>query len=275
MTEIQKWKDLGSRLSQPFLAIVESRKRKKSTENPPSSEANGKDTSRLLNMLPVELLLIIVNQLDVVEKVCLQSTNTFFRQLIQVDRAVLDGDRCRKWAITCLFEVDMKKYPAKVACAFCKTVRKQKFFNGIQEREILKMGNISIRLLDRLRSKPGEMMTHDPMERYCIAHRKDMFRDRNALVGKSSLDFEPAPMSRPRWAVFRVLRCWHCARCIAEDDLRKAGCLHCLCDFCPRFASNQYFRSGPCVPGGGQYRYDFTRDTGVVAKRFVAETGSE
>lgn len=86
----------------------------------------GSDVSRTSNQLaslPAELLFLIISHLDVVNLVCLQITCQFFRAFISVDRVTLEQDRCRKWAITCFLEKDMDKYPAKIACAFCKTVR--------------------------------------------------------------------------------------------------------------------------------------------------------
>lgn len=76
-----------------------------------------------LTTLPAELLLMIISHLDIVTQVCLQVTCRFFRALVIVDRVALEYDRCRKWAITCFLEDDMDRFPAKVACAFCKTVR--------------------------------------------------------------------------------------------------------------------------------------------------------
>ena len=50
--------------------------------------------------------------------------------------------------------------------------------------------------------------------------------------------------SQPRWLVFRMLRCMHCGRCVAEGDKRTEGCLRCLCDWCPREADLQTCRAG-------------------------------
>ena len=85
-------------------------------------------TSIRLSSLPAELLLMIISHLDIVNQVCLQITCRFFRAFIIVDRVALENDRCRKWALTCFLEGDMDKYPAKVACAFCKTVRPKNQF---------------------------------------------------------------------------------------------------------------------------------------------------
>ncbi|MCJ1425140.1 hypothetical protein MMC29_003028 [Sticta canariensis] len=114
-------KGLPSRIARSILKIAGFGKIQASSQTPPLSPVDGSGNARFLDTLLVEILLLIVNRVDVVDQVCLQSTSQFFRQLIKIDRTALDGDRCRKWAITCRFETDMKKYPAKVACAFCKT----------------------------------------------------------------------------------------------------------------------------------------------------------
>ena len=87
-------------------------------------------TSIQLTSLPTELLLMIISHFDMVNQVFLQVICRFFRAFIIVDRVALECDRCRKWAITCFLEQDMDKYPAKVACAFCKTVRPKKTLPG-------------------------------------------------------------------------------------------------------------------------------------------------
>lgn len=33
--------------------------------------------------------------------------------------------------------------------------------------------------------------------------------------------------------------------CAADDNARKAGCLNCLCDVCPRQITEHYYRVGP------------------------------
>lgn len=43
----------------------------------PLREADGKENSVSLGILPVELLLMIVDQLDVMDQVCLKNTNRF------------------------------------------------------------------------------------------------------------------------------------------------------------------------------------------------------
>ena len=201
------------------------------SQNPPLTPVDGSGNPRSLGNLPVEILLMIVDRLDIVDQVCLQSTDRFFRQLIKIDRTALDGDRCRKWAITCCFETDMKKYPAKVACAFCKTVRKKKFFHDVQEWTPISIEGIYLHLRHRFGSAPVVgMMAHEPMDRWSIAHNKDRFSSLSTLQEKSRGAFFLDPSQRPRWTCMQVLRCWHCARLIPDEDMRETGCLQCLCD---------------------------------------------
>lgn len=179
----------------------------------------------------------------------MQITCRFFRAFIIVVRVALEHDRCRKWAITCFLEDDMDKYPAKIACAFCKTVRPTKLFRSFRQE---------LGLWDFLRH-PGVfqrrqgMMESVPVSRSCCQHQKDCFtRDYTLRTGEET----PVRISRdrtPRWLLYRIFRCWHCASVIRFDDKWEAGCMNCLCDFCPRFMSNHYFRAGSCRPGQGLY----------------------
>ena len=97
-----------------------------------TTESDVSRTSIQLTSLPAELLLMIISHLDIVNQVCLQITCRFFQALVIVDRVALENDRCRKWALTCFLEDDMDKYPAKIACPFCKTVRSTKILSSFQ-----------------------------------------------------------------------------------------------------------------------------------------------
>lgn len=280
-------KNLPSKMVRSILKIAGLRKATESSHTLPLRQADGKENPPSLGNLPVEIVLMIADQLDIVDQVCLQSTSRFFRQLVKVDRTALDGDRCRKWAITCCFETDMKKYPAKVACAFCKTIRKKKMFNDVQEWTLFGLEGRYLHLRHKLGSAPEwGMMTYSPMGRWCKAHNKDRYSTLSTLRKKSLGGFLLDGSPRPRWTRFQVLRCWHCAQCIPDNDVRTNGCLQCLCDFCPRFDDWHYFRAGPCEPGEGQYKYEFVRkSTGQtpsgprgpcpIEMRFVAEVGSK
>ena len=71
----------------------------------------------------------------------------------------------------------------------------------------------------------------------------------------------------PEWLQLRIIRCWHCACVVRFDDKREAGCLNCLCDFCPRLKSKQFFRIGSCLPGQGLYMWDGGRDVRIDGKK--------
>lgn len=211
-------------------------------------------TSIRLSSLPAELLLMIISHLDIVNQVCLQITCRFFRAFIIVDRVALENDRCRKWALTCFLEGDMDKYPAKVACAFCKTVRpKNQFLDFRHELGIWD----NLRHPSVFRQKYPDLIGWDPVNRYCCQHRKNYF-SRNYPI-RTSDGRIPGGLREdqtPRWLICQVFRCWHCASVIRVDDKRKAGCLNCLCDFCPRLKRFHHFRVGTCQPGQGQYKWE-------------------
>lgn len=257
--------------------------------------------SPLESTLPVELLLIIINKLNIIDQVCLQSTNRFFRRLVEVDPVHLNN-RCRKWVISYRLERDLDYFPAKLTCAFCKAARPWKCFRDHQEVRVLDLGNLSLQLKRngkewqifnfkdfslRFRHNFGfqggrlSIINAASSRRFCTAHRNLLFTGGpNALPQKSPMRFRTETLS-PQWTGAQVLRCWHCGHIVPEGDLREAGCLQCLCDICPRDIWVHYFRTGPCKPGGGQYKYDLCRKDvwrpGVKHRmnRFVIEVGGE
>lgn len=261
-------------------------------------------TSPLESKLPAELLLMIINGLDIIDQVCLQSTNRFFRRFVEVDPTLLNN-KCRKWAICCRLEQDLDYLPAKLTCAFCKTVRKKKCFRDHKEVRLFDFGSFSLGIKKhngrelqifnfkavslRFRHQFGferggcRTMLHAPSRiRFCTAHRKLLFSGGpDALPEKSPMRFQLDTVPWPRWICAAVLRCWHCGLVVPEGDLRTRGCRQCLCDVCPRLIWQHYFRAGPCPPGGGQYKYDLCREDVCLpggdhaGKRYVIEVGSE
>lgn len=243
------------------------RRRNKPRASYPTAElraATTKSNTLHLVSLPPELLSLIISHLDVVNQVCLQSTCHFFHHFIQIDRTTLATDRCRKWAITCFMEQDMKQYPAKIACAFCKTVRKTASFRDVD-------GSLSHRLWDRPGFRSMQMTREIPFARYCANHRASFFRRPSAhLSEKTTIPVQVDPFPMARWATFQVLRCFHCARCVEDNDTRGAGCAQCMCNVCPRLITQhslgfgrrwwmwegRYVWDGPEVvnwrPAGGQ-----------------------
>lgn len=290
-------KELLKRFLQSTLARISFRHEDRKTEEKATQQ------SPLESTLPVELLLIIINKLDIIDQVCLQSTNRFFRRLVEVDPVHLN-DRCRKWAICCRLEQDLDYLPAKLTCAFCKAVRPWKCFRDHKEVRVFDLGNLSLQLKRngkelqifnfkdfslRFRHKFGfqqgdclSIINAPSSRRFCTAHRHLLFTGGpNALPEKSPMRFRTDTFPSPRWTGAQVLRCWHCGHIVPEGDLREAGCLQCLCDICPRDVWVHYFRTGPCTPGGGQYKYDLCRKDvwrpGVKHRmnRFVIEVGGE
>lgn len=290
-----------SRFFRKILAISPFNHEKSKTEK----RAEPQISSPLESALPPELLLMIINKLDIIDQVCLQSTNRFFHHFIKVDPILLNN-KCRKWEIYCRFEQDLDYLPAKLACAFCKTIRKKKCFRDHKEVRLFDFGSLSLRLTHngkellpifnlkdlslRFRHNFGfergesRTMLHAPSRlRFCTSHRKLLFSGGpNALPEKSRMRFQTDTVPWPRWTCAQVLRCWHCGLLVPEADLRTRGCLQCLCDVCPRLIWMHYFRVGPCVPnGGGQYKYDLCRKNVWLpggkhrGKRFVVEVGSE
>lgn len=242
---------------------------------------------------------MIINKLGIVDQVCLQSTNRFFRRFVEVD-PVLRNNRCIKWAICCRLEQDLDYLPAKLTCAFCKTVRKKKCFRDYKEVQVFDFGSFSLQLKHNGKElqifnfkdlslrfhhtfgfEQGDrrtMLTAPPWNRFCTAHRKLLFSGGpNALPEKSPMRFRTNTVPWPQWTCAQVLRCWHCGHLVSEGDLRETGCLQCLCDLCPRQECRHYFRTGPCAPGGGQYKYDLCRPPHGKhgGKRYVVEVGSE
>lgn len=201
--------------------------------------------SSLESTLPTELLLLIINKLDTVDQGCLQSTNRFFRRLVEVDPVLLNN-KCRKWAICCCLEQDLDYLPAKLTCAFCKTVQKKKCFRDHKEVRVFDFGSLSLQLKHNGKAlqifnfkdlslrfhhnfgfEQGEdltMLTAPPSIRFCTAHRKLLFSGGpNAPLEKSPVRFHTDTVPWPRWTCVQVLRCWHCGHLVPERDLRKAG----------------------------------------------------
>lgn len=210
---------------------------------------------------------MIISHLDIVTQMCLQITCRFFRALVIVDRVALEHDRCRKWAITCFLEHDMDpRYSAKVACAYCKTVRPIRHFRAFNHGVGIWQ---SLRYPSVLRDRG--MMTGFAIDRYCRLPRKCIFtRDYTFRTSKGTRI--PKPRNRPPGLIsLRAIRCWHCVWVIRFDDKREAGCLNCLFDFCPRLPSRQFFRIGPCLPGQGLFIWngpgDVIKDESCDKKR--------
>lgn len=173
----------------------------------------------LESTLPMELLLMIIKKLDIIDQVCLQSTNRYFRHFVEVDPVHLNNI-CRKGAIRCRLEQDLDYLPAKLTCAFCKTVRPRKCFRDHKEMRVLDFANLSLKLKRndkefrifnfkyfslRFRHKGfqrGDCLTRldaPSAWRFCTAHRKLLFTGGpNALPEKSPMRFQTDTFLWPR-----------------------------------------------------------------------------
>ena len=123
-------------------------------------------------------------------------------------------------------------------------------------------------------------MTAVPVDLYCRQHRKDFFTKRATLRTSSGAPMAKTRDPTPRWLYCQIIRCWHCACVIIRlDDKHEAGCLNCLCDFCPRLKSKHYFRAGACRPGQGLYMWDGpdsgSRSKKMVRARTIREVGGQ
>lgn len=244
------WSDISSMI--PLSLRKKLGRRNKSRASHLTAQHGATTNRPHLVSLPPELLSLIISHLDVVNQVCLQSTCHFFHHFIQIDRSSLATDRCRKWAITCFMEQDMKRYPAKIACAFCKTVRKTACFQDVD-------ASLYHRLWDRRGFRSMQMTREIPFARYCANHRASFFRGpagSGHLGEKTATPVEVDPFPMARWATFQVLRCFHCARCVRDNDTRGAGCAQCMCNVCPRLITQHSLRFGRRWMWEGRYMWD-------------------
>lgn len=192
-----------------------------------------------LESLPLELLHMVLDRLDLVSLVCLRNTSSRFRALIpSVEEKGLS--RCQKWLIMCRFENDMKKYPERVACAFCKVKHPQKDF-GVYSKNRLTASfqRQKYHYIDHL-----NMMSSKPIERYCYRHLT------------SCLGWPPAYQGAKatKWVHTLEPTCLHCGRKPAscgqaaikfcDGPKTRFRCTQ-SCDVCPTVYLSTYSRHGP------------------------------
>jgi hypothetical protein len=182
-----------------------------------------------LENLPNDILWEITNKLDDVSKICLRNTSTYFRSAIHVDFAKLS--LCSKWLLTCRFETDyyaqLKFYPSRVACAFCKMKVHQECV-----RPTTVSNSIKGRGFEAL-----ELMHREPVARFCVLHARVLFR-----LGDVSLSREE--VNPAKWTKKTQLTCMHCGADVGDADQRLTGCNRCECDVCPRVIQPRYEISG-------------------------------
>ena len=194
--------------------------------------------------LPKHLLFNITAHLDVVSRICLQSVNRRFRNVIDVDFANLEP--CARWTLA-RRGGGVSKIVLPSACALCKSSKCMRFFNDVLTHlEQPQHGTTKwiMRLLDRSpwarRQIALEMEKKQKPNYYACAMRR-LTPD---PAVEALMPFVIAPLILPTWIRFAVLRCFHCGRCISEGDTRLMGCRDCNCDYCPRRPDHHFRRCG-------------------------------
>lgn len=212
-------------------------------------------SGRLIS-LPLELVQLVLDRLDIVSLVCLRNTTRRFRNLISsVEEQNLS--RCQKWLIMCRFKTDMQKYPEMVACAFCKVKRPQKHFGIVSKNDgfFQKIEYSDIKYLN--------MMSSKPVERYCYRHLA------------SCLGWPPSYQNAKqiKWIHTLEPTCLHCgskpASCgqsSVKFHNQLATHVNCIrpCDVCPTAYLSTYSRHGQIrahryTPEGGDFVCCFGR----------------
>lgn len=141
-----------------------------------------------------------------------------------------------------------------------------RFARRFAPKKLFRAFNHEVRLWQKLRH-PGVfqgtgMMGSIPVNRYCRQHRKAYFTDGTPKTSEG-IPLKKKSDTAPIWICRQVFRYWHCASVVRFDGKREAGCLNCLCDFCPRLMSKHLFRSGSCLTGQGLYMWDGLRDVRI------------
>lgn len=193
-----------------------------------------------LESLPMELMQMILDQLDVVSLVCMKNTTTGFRALIPpIDEKNLS--RCQKWLIMCRFETDMREYPPFVACAFCKVKRPRKDF-GVHHSKYTRW--TGIRNKDHCGMGFVKPMSLHPTNRYCYRHIT------------SSFGWPPAyrEAEKVKWVHTPEPTCLHCGSKPASCGQFALNFMngpkthsHCTqtCGVCPTRYLSTFSRHGP------------------------------
>ena len=181
-----------------------------------SNEAN-------LNILPTEILDMILQNLDNVSRTCLAMTTSRMRSSLSGQQKALS--RCERWLLMCICERDQKcPYPKLYACCLCKIKHPRKQFVSSIEAQMSKE-----RQIDNGRVK-GDSIT-----RYCWQGGI-----RTSWEKRYSHSFH-----EKRWVQRMPLTCLHCFEVVEPGDFRVAGCSKCGCDICPRAGLPFYVRYGP------------------------------
>lgn len=126
--------DLDNDPDVSFPKIIEAKKQVK--QDIPAIMAQSRERipeKSMIQQLPTELLVMIMEYLDDASLVCLKCASHYFHAAVNIDIAGLD--RCTRWLITARLETDSLPLSSNVntlACALCKTKRKRvNFVRGL------------------------------------------------------------------------------------------------------------------------------------------------
>ena len=258
------------------------------SSSPSSTGSDQIGNCLLLNKLPMDIILLVADQLDMVSKMCLRSTSTQFRHSIPLDYSLIN--RCMRWRIFCYFEQDRKGATDWITCALCKKRRHKRYFGAGQDWAVIdspeKVGQWALRALDRipwlhrygtryLHGESNEGTTYiRATVRACCAHLPDKF-DGDPVI--EELIPYVKLSTAPSWIWFEVRRCMHCGKCASRTETRR--CSRCLCDICPMAISRQYYRQGPRGSPNVKVRricrrkHDMGNDR--MCRKYVVEVGSK
>ena len=222
--------------------------------------SNSDSCCGILSRLPPHLLFQITAHLDIVSKICLQSTNHYFRSSTHTNRGGLNT--CARYLLAHRFGQNGDS----------TTELKATRFLCIQSR--MPDGAARVRCLDEPRHETSKWIARALDRLPWVRRNTTLDLDKRHLYRKSGqrrpkywahlmvqLGIHPFAESilqcilmanqKPAWLAFRVWRCMHCGKGITEGDTRLQGCLHCKCDFCFQ-APEIYFRR--CGPGRSNER---------------------
>ncbi len=238
-------------------SIVSSETLVESVTSKSSLLSNSDNRCASLNQIPPHLLYRITAYLDIVSKICLQSTNHYFRTTTHADRA--DLNTCARYLLAHHFRQNGNSTTELMATRFlCK---KSRVLNDDRVQYLdeprYEISKWIARALDRLPWVRRKItLDLDKRHLYRISNRRRPKYSAELMVqlGLDPLDagsLEYALLGlgllTRAWLAFQVQRCTHCGKYVAEGDTRLRGCLRCKCDFCFRVPENILRRCGPGI----------------------------
>ena len=239
----------------------------------------------LLDKVPLDILLLVVENLDIVSTICLRSTSRRFHYSIPLDYSRIN--RCTRWWTNCILELDRKDTTDWIICVLCKKRRHKRYFGEGKDWALIdsheKATKWSLRILDQfpwlhrygirylqVRSKKGTT-GYRATVRMCCDHVLDRF-ETDPLVDQLLPFIQMS--NKPSWMWFPVLRCMHCGNCASRAEI--GPCHRCLCNVCPTALSTHYYRQGSRGPYDLKVRRVCrTTEENRKGRICVAEVGSK